>query len=157
MVNLVLLILKLALALKNIAVNLLEILYNPVYALIFVIFLLQIVIEARFQVPECTGEGRAFRLDFIETQLQSRNQGPLLLVGQRQLTLFQELLKLMEMLAEAYEVFTRVVQGKKIGRNPVNLFNRPNECKQILFGDFVFVVDGQVLELGERIRAWCCG
>ena len=150
-----LLVLKLALALKNIAVNLLEILYNPVYALIFVIFLLQIVIEALFQVFECTRESRVLWLNFIETQLQSRNQGSFLLVSKRQLTLFKELLKVTEMLAEIYEIIARVVQGKKMGRNLVNLFNRPNECKQVLFGDFVFVVDGQVLEFGERIRAWC--
>ena len=46
------------------------------------------------------------------------------------------------MLAKIYEVLARVVQRKKIGRYLVYFFNRSNECKQILFGNFVFVVDG---------------
>jgi len=47
-VDLVLLSFKLALALQNIAINLFVVLYNPVNALIFVILLFQIVVEALF-------------------------------------------------------------------------------------------------------------
>ena len=56
MINFMLLVLELAFTLKNIAVNLLEVLHYSVYAWIFVIFLFQIVIEALFQVFERTGE-----------------------------------------------------------------------------------------------------
>ena len=109
MVHFALIFLKLPFALQDIAVNLFVVLYYPIYALIFVIFLLQIVIETLFQVSKCTGESGALRFDFVKAQLQSRNQSSFLFVRQSQLTLFKELFKVMEMLAEIDEVLTRIV------------------------------------------------
>ena len=154
-VDLVLFFLKLALALQNIAVNLFVVLYDPVNALIFVVLLLQIVVEALFQVSECTGESGLFRFDLIQAKLQSRNQSSFLLVGKCQFALFKELFKIAEVFAEVNEVLTGVIERKEIGGNLVDLFNRTDKGKQVLLGDFVLVVDRQVFEFGKSIIAGC--
>jgi hypothetical protein len=73
----------------------------------------QIVVEALFQVAECTGESGLFRFDLIQAQLQSGNQGSFLLVGKCQFALFKELFKIAEMFAEVNEVLVELSSAKR--------------------------------------------
>ena len=144
---------ELTLALQNIAINLFVVLYNPVNALIFVVLLFQIVVEALFQVSECSGESGPFWFNLIQTQLKCGNQSSLLLICKCQFTLLEELFKIVEVLTKVDEVLARIVQSEKVCGYLVNLFDSTNKGKQVLLGDFVLIVDRQVFELRKSIIA----
>ena len=128
-------------------------LLKEVNALIFVVLLFQIVVEALFQVSECSGESGPFWFNLIQTQLKCGNQSSLLLICKCQFTLLEELFKIVEVLTKVDEVLARIVQSEKVCGYLVNLFDSTNKGKQVLLGDFVLIVDRQVFELRKSIIA----
>ena len=107
MIGLLLVKSELTLALKNIAVDLLKILHNPIRRSFCILLLLEIEMDTLAQITERPRKSGALRPYLPQSELKGSNQFPLLLISQRHLALLQEAFELIEVIAKVDEIILR--------------------------------------------------